>query len=180
MAGYPTPLSLAGAAIYLVVSVLCVMAWARSRRPFTGARAGRFGWPAIAALFTVFALSRIFVIEDRFDDFLRGLARENGVYDGRAQWQGPLTVLAIVAIAMLCVLLARVWRSARRDPARQTLVMAQFAAVAMIGLFVVRLISFHPIDSLLYGGLRLNWWLDIGLSFVVGAAAWFARKTPAD
>ena len=178
MAVYPTALSLAAAVIYICVSVLCVLAWTNTRDGAAKASQFRSGWLAVAGLFVFLAINRILVIEDRFDNFLRQLARESGAYEGRTAWQGPLSVAAILLVLLVVPVLARTWRRSRGDKRRQALGIAQLAAFAMLGLIALRLISFHPIDSLLYGGLRLNWWLDIGLTFLVGSAAWIGGKAP--
>ena len=180
MAVYPTALSLTAAVIYVGVSVLCVLAWGNARNGSAQASKYRFGWLAIASLFVCLALSRIFVIEDRFDNFLRDMARESGAYEGRTAWQGPLSVIAILLVLLVVTILARNWARSRGDKRRQALGMAQLAAFAMMDLIALRLISFHPVDSLLYGGLRLNWWLDIGLTLVIGSAAWIGWKVPRD
>lgn len=180
MAVYPTALSLAAAVIYIGVSVLCVLAWVGARKGTAKASPSRFGWLAIAGLFVCLALSRILVIEDRFDEFLRDVARESGAYEGRTAWQGPLSVAAILLVLLVVPILARNWARSRGDKRRQALGMAQLAAFAMLGLIALRLISFHPIDSLLYGGLRLNWWFDIGLSLLVGTAAWIGWRASQD
>lgn len=178
MAVYPTALSLAAAAIYIGVSVLCVLAWANPRNGSEKASQSRSGWLAVAGLFVLLALSRILVIEDRFDEYLRDLARESGAYEGRTAWQGPLSVAAILLVLLVVPILARNWARSRGDKRTQALGIAQLAAFAMLGLIALRLISFHPVDSLLYGGLRLNWWLDVGLSLLVGFAAWIGWKSP--
>lgn len=180
MAVYPTALSLAAAAIYIGVSVLCMLAGTISLDG--AARTSRLqpGWFSIAGLFVILALNRILVIEDRFDEYLRDVARESGAYEGRTAWQGPLSVIAILLVLLVVTILARNWARSRGDKRRQALGVAQLAAFAMLGLIALRLISFHPIDSLLYGGLRLNWWFDVGLSLLVGFAAWSGWKTSRD
>lgn len=178
MSVYPTALSLAAAAIYIGVSVLCMLAGTSSRGGAASASRLQPGWFSIAGLFVILALSRILVIEDRFDEYLRDLARESGAYEGRTAWQGPLSVAAILLVLLVVPILARNWARSRGDKRRQALGIAQLAAFAMLGLIALRLISFHPVDSLLYGGLRLNWWFDVGLSLLVGFAAWIGWKAP--
>lgn len=180
MAVYPTALSLAAAVIYIGVSVLCVVTWASASKGSAKASRSRYGWLVIAGLFVCLALSRILVVEDRFDEYLRKLARESGAYEGRTAWQGPLSVIAILLVLLVVPLLARAWARSRGNRQGQALAIAQLAAFAMLGLITLRLISFHPVDSLLYGGLRLNWWLDVGLSLLVGFAAWIGWKGPRD
>ncbi len=41
----------------------------------------------------------------------------------------------------------------------------------MIGLMMLRIISLHMIDRLLFGPLKLNWVFDIGSTLAVLAAA---------
>ena len=129
-------------------------------------------WVVIACLFVVLAISRWFSIEDRADDWLRDLARSRQLYDGRTVWQGPLTVM-IVGLAMAGAALGvRQISATGRTAAHRFLVIARLAAFAMIALIIVRLISMHPVDSLLYGDFRLNWLIDMGITLAVGWAAW--------
>jgi hypothetical protein len=41
----------------------------------------------------------------------------------------------------------------------------------MLGVILMRLISFHELDRLLYGPVRMNWVLDIGSALLVAASA---------
>jgi hypothetical protein len=86
--------------------------------------------------------------------------------------------MAILLVLLAFALLVRTWVRSRGEWRRQALGIAQLASFAMLGLIALRMISLHAVDSLLYGGLRLNWWLDIGLSLLVGAAAWIGWKAP--
>ena len=84
------------------------------------------------------------------------------------------------ALTILLALMVRAWFRTQGKPRERALATAHLAAAAMLGLIAIRLISFHPVDSLLYGGMRLNWWIDIGLSLLVGGAAWIAWRSNGD
>ncbi len=46
----------------------------------------------------------------------------------------------------------------------------------MIGLIIVRLVSWHFIDGFLYGAFKLNWVIDLGTSWIVLASALYYIK----
>lgn len=134
-------------------------------------------WGLIAALFSGLAILRLSRGEALATEHLRTLVRLGGLYDHRWSMQAPVAALIIfvgaVGAAWLLALLAR-----RRLQVSSMARWASAAATGMVFLVVVRVVSFHPIDRLLYGSrLHLNWILDIGGTLtVVGAALCAARR----
>ena len=164
-------LSLTAAGMYLGVGAACLYA-----ATFTGgegpSRPARAIWLAIGGLFVILAASRIFSAEDRVRDLMRAWLNAGVGYQARRTIQGPIAaaVLAASGVAGIALLLGFRWvRAGAR--AERALIWATRASAAMMVLVALRLISFHPVDAILYQPLRLNWVFDIGLTAVVGIAA---------
>lgn len=173
---YPSTMSLAGAIIYLAVLAACLLAVGTSKRFHQQPWHGRY-WAVIAVVFAMLALGRVLALEDVVRDALRDFFRSQDAYGSRRDFQRPLAI----AMVCVCVLLAsafffRIARSVRGR--RNVAVLVAGASTAgLIGLLMLRLISLHQVDAILYSGpVRLNWLLDIGASVTVaGAAALYMR-----
>lgn len=168
--------SLIAASLYVVIALLCIAAWRASHR-LRNDRLGRFIWLTISILFAGLALSRLWEWESRIRAFMRGIFESQYSYEVRHDVQAPLALFVIFLLLtglFLFVKLIRRFRS-RRD--RNFVSIAVAASIAMVGLVALRIISYHPIDTVLYSGPRLNWWLDIGLSLAVGWAAWRQHRS---
>lgn len=170
-----SPLGLAAAGFYVLVIVAtgraAMIAQAHAQQQWHRRR-----WTLLALLFAALAVSRIFSVEDLLRDFLRDLLRSENAYAARRDFQSPIAagVLAIAALAGLGWSVGR----ARKIRGRRNLAVevASLAGLGMVLLALLRLVSFHPVDVLLYGSLKLNWITDLGLSGIVaGAGAFYAR-----
>lgn len=155
-------LNLAGALVYLAVSVLAIRAALKPRRRRGGAA---FHWWAVALLFAGLAAWRIAGGEALAQEFFRGLALDAGSYAARRQWQVPLVGLAALAGAA-----ATVWAFAvpRADPAVHW---SRVAAIGLLAYSAVRMASLHAVDTVLYasaGPFHLNHFIDLGLAAVAG------------
>ncbi|WP_428027505.1 hypothetical protein [Altererythrobacter sp.] len=176
----PSPLSLAAILFYLAVSASCLFAMVRARVQ-AGSVATPNGdaatWFVLTMLFILLALSRFYQFEDLVRLELREMLLLGDAYGERRIGQYPLALLALVVTGGV---LWRIWRSYRRRNAgvrSQSLLVARLAAVVMVGLVVLRVISLHLTDSVLFRGLHLNWAIDLGASAAVGIAAWkYARS----
>ncbi|WP_285713705.1 hypothetical protein [Erythrobacter oryzae] len=167
--------SVSAAGLYGLVMLACVLATttaARYRQLPHHART----WAMLAAMFLLLACNRF----TGFEEFVRSLLREElrvfGTYEDRRSVQGPLAVAVIVlfSAAVGWSLYFR-WRTARGQRDRAVLV-ALGAAVVMLALVVMRIVSLHQMDTLLYGPLKLNWIADLGSSVaVLGAALKYVR-----
>lgn len=170
-----SPLSLAASGIYVLVVAACVLATSSAIRERQQAWHIRT-WLALAALFAGLVLMRLFDVEEVLRDALRDFLRYEHSYGERRNFQRPIAS-AIIALAALG---AFVWfyRATRAIRGRRNI--AAMAALAggsaMVVLIILRLVSLSPVDSLLYGPLKLNWIGDIGLSvLVLGAGAFYSR-----
>lgn len=170
----PSSLSLAACAVYFAVAVLCWRAIGAAKTAGHGNGQARL-WSFLAVLFILLAVSRMLMVEELAHKTLRGLLEAEGAYSSRRDWQAPLSAFALVALAAA---VAWIWQDSRRldgTPKAFYLFLGKLAGLAMLGLVALRLISFHAVDSLLYGGPHLNWVIDMGASLVAGYAAWRYR-----
>lgn len=164
-------LSLAGGLIYLIVGGLSMRAALSAK---TSGRPGKetVWWFIIAVSFGALIALRASGFEQQSAAMLRNLLREDGMYEMRREAQAPLSVLAILCVAGLIALTARLYLRTRPGSLSRILAFARLAVVSLFGLVVLRVISFHATDMLLYGPLKLNWVIDIGSSLFTGWCAW--------
>lgn len=166
----PSIYSLGAAGLYIVVLLVCLMSAAiagRQRQPAVHRRM----WMLIAIAFGAFAIMRIYGFEEQLRDFLRSGLRTEGAYDNRRTIQRFVAFGVVAAVGGLFV-----WelvRQSRGLRGRSTIALfAAFAALAMMAMLIgLRIVSLHQIDALLYGPARLNWFIDIGATLTVLAAA---------
>ena len=164
-------LSLGGSAIYVAVAVLCAMAWRAAHQNFQSQR-HTYTWLISSVFFVLLAISRLSMLEARAKQELQALFEFSFAYAERQLVQEPLAAIALIAIGIGILVLFRRRRGEIVGRRARAVFVAQLGMVGMIGLIALRIISYHPIDSLLYRGLHLNWAIDVGLSVAVGWAAW--------
>ena len=159
-----------GSILYLLTAALALWAaqadGARSRTP----GAARFHWIAVAALFVGAAAWRLGNGEGRVQAMLRGGLEEGGQYASRYGLQAPVIAVFVLVAVLACGWLAWRWRSM---PVHRALSAA--GALGLLAFSMVRLISFHPLDRLIYasfGPLRLNYLIELALIGAVAAGAW--------
>ncbi len=162
----PSMLSLMAACFYGAVAMSCLIALAHAigRRQITW---HALSWGAIAALFLVLIVMRFFALEELLRGELRLVLRVEGAYDDRRALQGPIfAALFIVAATIGAFWLFTVSRRIRGRRNIATMI-AIACACGITFLMLLRIVSLHSVDALLYGPLKLNWIIDIGLSAVV-------------
>ncbi|WAT17040.1 hypothetical protein OZN62_08810 [Aurantiacibacter sp. MUD11] len=170
MAFTASPLSLAGAAIYVLVAITTAFAahFAASREQQTWHIRS---WAALTLLFVLLIAMRLFDAEGVLRDSLREYARWHGLYGSRGSMQRPMVAVVIVIAALAGCW--GFWRFGRTLRGRRNIAvgLALACGASMFALVGLRVISLHLVDSLLYGPLKLNWLGDVGLSFLVAGAA---------
>lgn len=174
MTGVPSPLSLIAAILYLVVAVAAIWAMISSLRS-RQVMWHTVAWITIAAIFLSLAMMRVFAAEEMARMLLRGLLQSEGAYDKRRIVQGPL--FAVVFITAAAILAGFVYFSANHIRGRRNMaaVVAIGGAGGMVFLLLLRIISLHSVDDLLYGPLKLSWIGDIGMTLaVLGSAIRYA------
>ena len=146
----------------LAVALLCLFNYQKQSAPF---------WLPIAALYLLLSLDRFLGLLSRLSAFLRKQARIRGLYwKFRRPFQATLMLLFAASIAALCELIPRHIRSPSH-----TLALA--AALYSICLVILRAISLHEMDMILYrrrkflAGGRLNLPIEsLGLILMLIAA----------
>jgi hypothetical protein len=154
-----TSASLAGAAAYGVTALLALMA--SRHKPGDSLR-----WRMVAGLFLGLAAWRLGLGEIRLQDDLREWMQIHGVYEQRRKYQALVT-LAVLAGACLGLYRLR-WGDGFSRPA-----LALNAGMCLVVYSLIRLISLHQIDSLLFriGPIHLNYLIDLGLTACAAAQA---------
>lgn len=170
MAGSVTYLGLAAIILYGGVALASMFACGTAAK-LGQATWNRNAWLVLAALFVVLIALRGVGAEDLIRDAIRSELRSEGNYEARRFVQG--VVVSIVLVVVSATGFYWGYRLSRRSKGRrnQATLVALASGAAMVFLLVLRVISLHMIDSLLYGPLKLNWIIDIGASLLVLAAA---------
>lgn len=173
-----TWISIAGTAFYVLTALACLAA-AASTKPSDNAADGYWVWILMAVCFSLLTVARLMQWEEVLHFGLKDALQSSGGYGDRRVWQA-LAVAAVVALgAAAAIWFGRTMIRAGRGSLTPTFASARLAMLSLAGmivLIILRVISFHPVDRLLYGA-RLNWALDPGLTLMVlGAAIWAIRR----
>lgn len=160
--------------LYLAVAILCARAFREGHIGPAGSRPPAFHgrvWLIAALVFFAAAISRRFGIEDDLRVWLRGGLRAEHLYQERRDFQSVIASLVIVVAALAGMggfaVMLRSGVLQRKGPSRIAAV-AGLACAGMVLLIMLRLVSLHLIDVLLFSGPRLNWFIDIGTTAVAG------------
>ena len=165
-------LSLGAAAVYVFVAMFAVAAAYASRR-WNQERWHLLCWLCLAVLFFLLAASRVLDSENALRELLKEAFTSKAAYESRQDFQRPFVAAAFVIVcAAGCWWVYWLAQSIRR---RRDLSVAAAVTggLGMIFLIALRVISLHLIDKALYGPFKLNWVVDIGLSCLVIATAFF-------
>ena len=167
-------LGLAASGIYAAVSLTSLAAARGARRRRPGGETTT--WIVCAALFIALAGLRLFGAEPRFHEWARAGLEAHQAYAERRSVQGLIVVAILLAMVAPSALLLGTWPAGRQNTPDRTLArlcfLGRLGSLAMAALVILRTISLHNLDALLYAGpVRPNWLIDIGSSSLVGAAA---------
>jgi hypothetical protein len=160
--------NLAGGLFYLAVAAA---AWRAASGK--GSAGNAFHWRAVCLLFVGLAAWRIGYGEAMVQAWARDTAHAAGSYDLRRRWQAPVSVVMLLAGGGVML-----WLALGRS-ADSLLRWSRFASLGLLAYSALRLVSFHPIDALIYKGpgpFHLNHIIDLGLAGVVGCCAILARR----
>lgn len=159
-------LSLIAAAFYGAVVFACLLALAAAMAR-QQIRWHVLGWSALALLFVVLAAMRVFAIEELLREELRQLLRAEGTYDNRRAIQGPVFAALFITAAAIggywTFHTARTIRGRRNVAA----MLGIASGSTLVFLLLLRIVSLHSVDQLIYGPLKLNWIIDLGASTIV-------------
>lgn len=161
-----TPLDLAGSVLLFVAAGLSAGASVSARR-----RGGTFGnirlWRVAAAFLLLAGVYRAVGAEHYLTDRLRAAATGEGWYGDRRIGQALITSVGVVVSA------AVFWMGLRYRANWRV----RLAAISLIGyvvLSMVRLVSLHMVDGLLYrsmGPIHANWLFELALVGTLCACA---------
>ena len=163
---HPSTFSLIAACFYAAVAASCLLALVPAVR-LRQARWHGLGWSAIALLFVLLGVMRVSGVEELLREVLRNLLRSQGAYDHRRELQGPIFAALLVTVAFLGGFW--VYCTAQTISGRRNFATAIAIACGCVLIFLnlLRIVSLHSVDQLLYGPLKLNWFIDLGASAVV-------------
>jgi hypothetical protein len=165
----PANLSQFASLFYLATAALALGAGLRHRT-------GLVRWTMTAGGFLILAAWRLDDGEALLQDAVRTWTRNAGTYDDRHAFQAPVTLGAVVVVALLVWLGLRSRGAGRSGQALcVTLIMLVFTAV--------RAVSLHAVDAFLYasiGPVHINYVIDLGLTAVVAGLALMAIRARPD
>ena len=171
----PSVLSLSAASLYALVVLVCtVAAIAAPRNP--PQRWHVAVWLLLGAFFLLATVSRIYGLEEAFRASMRLALRTGGTDSERREVQRPIAAAVVALVGAGGFGLAYLSFNKFKGKANMVVLVALMSGFGLACLFAMRLISLSPIDRLLYGPIKLNWFLDIGLSMTtMAAAAYYVR-----
>lgn len=152
---------LVGTALYIVTACASIWAGTKDRKRSRTPDAAFVHWCAVAALFFGAAAWRLLNGEGRVQEMLREGLRAGGEYDDRYTMQGPIAAALVAMLAIVGATAA--WRWFTQPPHRAW---SMAGALGLLGFSMIRLVSYHPIDRLIYSGvgpLRLNYLIELAL-----------------
>jgi hypothetical protein len=159
--------------LYLAGGALCLWTGRREQQAQLRAYEVRvpWFWLFLGGLLILLGLAKMLGVQEWVDDIGRGVAREEGVYQDRRQFQNLVIglvggiggMVGLVAVAALVWLVRRVW---------QRYVVPLVGAVYLVVFVLIRAVSLHQVDHALADnsmcGVTLNAWLEIlGIVLVV-------------
>ena len=165
-------LGLAASVLYAGTAFTCGLAANSSH----SVRNRKFWW-ASAAFFLALAAVRSTGLEALATENLRQWLHDQGAYGDRRILQRPIAACAVVVLSAALFVFWSKRPAVRASPRQWAKFWATVGIVIMSGVIGMRLISFHDLDSLLYGPIKLNWLLDVGSSALVAWAAWRFRRS---
>ena len=161
--GDPSPMGWVTVALYLVAAWLCFLSARRSRALDPPASPGRWEprlWALFAVVLLALGVNKQLDLQTAFTEVMRIVAREQGWYETRRQYQYAfIGAAAVLATCASVALIAATWRLSR------ALKLAAVGLVFVLAFVTVRAMSFHHVDALIGTHVlhvRVNWMLEIG------------------
>ena len=176
MSNAPSILSLLAAGLYALVTFACLAGLSASRKR-SQAKWHTLSWAALALLFILLLSMRVTGLEDILRETARAILREEGAFQNRRSLQAIIvSIFVIFSTGLGGWLVYKAYRGSRKT-LDIVVKLANGAGLTLAALLLLRLISLHAIDSLLYGPLKLNWLTDVGASLcVLGLAVFYVRN----
>ncbi|MBN2339979.1 MAG: hypothetical protein JXX29_09210 [Deltaproteobacteria bacterium] len=172
--GDPNPLAWATVAAYLLAAIGSVLCSLKADKIFqTGdIRIHRIVWGGLGAGFLFLGINKQADFQTWFTAVVKALAHHWNVYETAKRFQWLFVVaLAVVSVGTLLIV---AWHI-RREWRRYALLL--LGAVFIVRFVIVRVSTFYGIHlpplSELFGGLKLNWLLEIVGALAAATAAFF-------
>ena len=144
-------LNLIGAIGDACMCAIVMTIWLRA--PVTAPAGSRTVYLAIAALFAVLAAEKFFNLDSQLQTYLRQFAKIHGDYDRRRNIQAPLVFAITMSVYWVCRLIFI------RYNLYPSVVRCAFLALLLGAFDIVRMISLHAVDAVLFasiGPLHVN------------------------
>ena len=179
--GDPNPLAWGTVAIYLIAAIGCLLCAADAKRIFGAEQVGvhRLVWAGMFVIMLFLGINKQLDLQTFFTSVIKALARHYDMYELGKRSQGVFLGLlggtAIGGMGVVAWMIRRQWR--------------RYVFLILGALFIVRFVlvragGFYGVSlprvSVLTGGVKLNWLLEILGAAVVAVAAFLnwrsARK----
>ena len=178
--GDPSVMGWVTVAVYLVAAWLCFLCSRRSRvlaRRGSDARWEPRLWGLFALFLLALGINKQLDLQSAFTEVMRVVAREQGWYEARRQYQYAfIGAVAVLAAFAGTALIAAAWRLGR------ALKLATVGLVFVLAFVAVRAMSFHHVDALIGTrvlNVRVNWMFEIGgIAAVIAGAVLGLRGRP--
>lgn len=163
-----------GIAAYVLVMLVSLYAYLQGRgssRPDSELRT----WLGCCAFYGALAVVRLANFEEILRHRLRMQLQAEGLFADRRGVQTALAVFLICLFTALCFAAWRHFERIRHSKGRRLSFLAQLAMAGFALLYLLRVLSLHAMDRILYGGgtLRINWLAEGGLIAAAISAAFF-------
>lgn len=142
----------------------------------------RHHWWIVGTVLILFALNKFLFFDNCIKDALSGFAAENGFYVSRRGVQ-LLFILLLFAVQLALIYLFR-QRVKKLDVCLRR---SYFGLLILLILVMLRIISLHQIDGILYPdklglGIGLNWIVEISgsLFILINAAIYIKKQEPSN
>lgn len=156
----------ARAGMYLVIAAVAVVVWAKERRAVDSESMWPAFWLWTAGLLVVMAVARITELGQVFTELGRERSRTEGWYDLRRAAQG--VIVATISVAWFAVTSIAIWRVRGH---RRRYFPTAIAIFALLCYGLVRIVSLHQIDAVLYRWTAWDVRAGTIVEYAVGAVA---------
>lgn len=159
-------------AAYWMAAMLCYIASRCVASYAYSSKSQVIYWRVLVALLLLLGINKFLYFENCITQGFSLLAHSNGWYETRRDMQ--VEFILIVTLILLSLLAAAVYML---NGLAKPLQSAVIAFVLLLLLVVVRTISLHQVDALIFPdilgiGIGINWIIELACNFWIGLSAW--------